>query len=513
MRRSFHFAFLAGAALLLPSPVTAQAPAPTSPQYTLRSSSRIVLTDVTVTDAAGNPVRDLPASAFHITDNKQPQTLASFEEHTPSATPYATPVDPAVHTNANLLHPPPVLDILVLDLNHLPIDDQMFLNVELTRLLDRLASGQLLAVYVQHGSFGFFMQDFTTDRKLLQAALRRAIPRFPPPGVERLTDLSTLDQLAQTLAPLPGRKNVLWFSGGAPRLLVPGDPFNLIQQDAVDAQRINDELEAARIAIYPIDARGLFGFSPNLSGAIATQHSALKEVAEATGGEATLDTNGLAAAAIHILDTSQSFYTLTFSPGNLRYDNRWHTLRVTLDRPGLRLSYRRGYFADGRNTTPATGSRPRLLAGGATIATPPASPSSLIFEATVTPAHVATPISEPPLKKGHTRYTIRYAAPASSVTLHGAPGPSRFVVGAAVIAVNSDGHPIARRAQQITIPVNLTGLRVNPDVPLSVEQQIDLPHGDAYLSVAFWDVETGRIGTLTLPLSTPRPAHPAPTQP
>ena len=126
MRPSLHFACLAFA-LLLPSPVTlvlspvalvAQAPTPTSPQYTLRTSSRIVLTDVTVTDSAGNPVRDLPASAFHITDNKQPQTLASFEEHTPSTEPVSAPTDPSVHTNAHLLHPPAVLNILVLDVPH-----------------------------------------------------------------------------------------------------------------------------------------------------------------------------------------------------------------------------------------------------------------------------------------------------------------------------------------------------------------------------------------------------------
>ncbi len=117
------------------------------------------------------------------------------------------------------------------------------------------------------------------------------------------------------------------------------------------------------------------------------------------------------------------------------------------------------------------------------------------------------PNSAPPIKKGNTRYTVRYATPASSVTLHGAPGPSRFVVGAAVIAINNDGHPIARSAQQITIRVNATGLTINPDVPITVEQQIDLPQGEAFLSVALWDVETGRIGSLTLPLTTPRPHH------
>ncbi len=51
------------------------------------------------------------------------------------------------------------------------------------------------------------------------------------------------------------------------------------------------------------------------------------------------------------------------------------------------------------------------------------------------------PNSAPPIKKGNTRYTVRYATPASSVTLHGAPVPP--VVGAAVIAINNNGHPIA----------------------------------------------------------------------
>lgn len=496
MRRCLHLAailclFLAAQAL------PAQAPAA---PFTLRVGSRIVLTDVTVTDPAGQPIAGLPASAFHITDNKEPQTLASFEEHIPSSTPSAiTPSDPAIHTNALLLHPPPVLNLLVLDLNHLAIDDQMFLNVELSRLLDRLPPDQLLAIYVQHGSFGFFMQDFTTDRSLLVAALRHAIPRLPPSGLDRLTDLATLDQLAQTLAPLPGRKNVLWLSAGSPRLLLSGDPFRLDEQDSADARRVDDELEAARIAIYPIDARGLFGVPPGSAAALASQQGSFLQVAEATGGEATLNSNGIAAAASHILATSGSFYTLTFSPRNLRFDNRWHTLRVTLDRPGLHLSYRRGYFADGRNITATPGPRQRLLAGGTTVSTPGQVASPLIFSATVTPTLAVANIA-----KNHTRYTIHYTVPVSTVTLHTAPGKPRFVVGAAAIAVNADGHPVARRAEQVTVPVNLDVLHQHPGIDLPVDLELDLPRGNAFLSLALWDVQTGRIGTVALPLTTRR---------
>ncbi len=51
------------------------------PGYSLQANSRVVLTDVTVTDKKGNPVHGLKASDFRISDNKSPQEIASFEEH------------------------------------------------------------------------------------------------------------------------------------------------------------------------------------------------------------------------------------------------------------------------------------------------------------------------------------------------------------------------------------------------------------------------------------------------
>ena len=39
-------------------------------------------------------------------------------------------------------------------------------------------------------------------------------------GREYLTDFETLRQIAVALSQLPGRKNVLWFSGGSMRFLI-----------------------------------------------------------------------------------------------------------------------------------------------------------------------------------------------------------------------------------------------------------------------------------------------------
>ena len=72
--------FLSSGALFHPAQSTAQTP-PDQSTYSFHTYTRVVLTDVTVSDANGNPVHGLPQSVFHIFDNKQPQVIASFEEH------------------------------------------------------------------------------------------------------------------------------------------------------------------------------------------------------------------------------------------------------------------------------------------------------------------------------------------------------------------------------------------------------------------------------------------------
>ena len=199
------------------SPIPASKPAAGKPPYTIQVSSRVVLTDVTVTDRKGNPVHGLPESAFRIFDNNKPQTIATFEEHT--STP-AVKLEPAAapageYSNDYLLHLPPVLNVVIIDIANLRITDQMYLNYELTKFFEEQPEGQPLAIYLRAGNGCFLVQDFTSDRALLLAALHKAIPRIPPTGREYLSDIDTLHQIATYLSQLPGRKNVLWFSGGS----------------------------------------------------------------------------------------------------------------------------------------------------------------------------------------------------------------------------------------------------------------------------------------------------------
>jgi VWFA-related protein len=495
-------------------PLRGQSSAAPAQGFTLRSETRSVLTDVTVSDRNGNPVHGLPSSAFHIYDDNRPQDLASFEEHTGkevSARPPSAVSAPGVYNNDFLLHPPPVLNVLLLDTTNMRMEDQMYLSFQLSKFLKTLRPGEQLAIYLRNGPSIVQLQGFTADHELLSAAVRKGLPHFMPPGRQYLTDADTLHQLVVYLEQLPGRKNVLWFTGGSTAfLMTDAEDLGMFTPGGItpDLHRMYDELEASRIAVYPIDARGL-----TVSGgsAMSAQQMLMSEEAEATGGRAFYSNNGLAQITAKVVDTDGSFYTLTYSPHNFRYDNKWHKVRVTVDGNGYQLSYRRGYFADGSNgTEQASGARNQLLPDGTAAKVEQGRSLPIIFEARVEPGPAkpvsgvaGPPDSLPVVKKGSTPLTIHYSVPADALTRKSLDGQSRVLLGVAVLAFNQNGSMIGRDAQQFTLRLNEEKLRLAPYTPVLLQQQLALGKGDAYLYLAIWDMTSGRAGTMEIPVQVP----------
>jgi VWFA-related protein len=498
--------FLALGTLNAASPADAQASAGSpNPQsgYTFRANSRVVLTDVTVIDKQGNPVHGLKASDFHVFDNKKPQEIASFEEHRKEeAAAFAPHILPAgVYSNDYLAHPPKVLNILFLDLTNIEIADQMYLNYQLGKLFDALRPEDPIAIYARTGGASVLLQSFTSDRALLRAAVRKVIPRFPPPNREYMDDFQTLQQIEAYLGQIPGRKNVLWFSGGSTFYLQP-DVSTLSMQSGWPV--IYDELEAHRIAIYPIDARGL---TITGSEAMLAQHATMSNVAEATGGRAVYDYNGLALAAEQIIQGDGEYYTLTYSPRNFRYDNKWHKVRVTLPGTYYTLSYRRGYFADGSNPTQQRPSRPRtrLLPTGETAKDLPATSMPIIFQASVHEGAAPLPVGSTGSSKRLARskktapFTVQYSLPLDAFALSSENGRWKVKCGAAVMAFNGNGSMIAHRVEEITFRLKDEAALHPAGKLLPVDLEIELSQGDAFLYVAAWDMTSKRLGTLEIP--------------
>lgn len=485
--------------------------------YTIQANSRVVLTDVTVTDAKGNPVRGLPQSAFQIFDNKQPQRIASFEEHSGVAVPVVLPAAKrGVYSNDFLEHLPPVLNVIVLDIINLGITDQMYLYYELTKFLGNVPNGQPVAIYLRAGEHTFLVQNFTSDRTLLLDALRKAIPRFPPQGREYLSDLDTMHQIADYLSQLPGRKNVIWFSGGSTLFLWPDE---LVLQNDAAWRQLYDQLDQERIAVYPVDGRGL---TVAILPGMAAQQGQMEELARATGGHAYYNTNGLSEAAAQVVDDGGSFYTVTYSPSNFHYDNKWHTVRVAVE-GDYHLSYRRGYFADG-SMAPEQPEKPRTrltLKGDKVEELPPQLRSiPIIFQAhvlpTSDPAIGAQPtasgtIPPPPPQKGKVPYSIRYLLPLDALTQKDVDGAKSVVFGVAVMAFNRNGSVVVKNGDRVSLTLNRDSLREHPTAPIAIDEQVYLQNGDEYLYLAVWDMATGRLGTLQVMLDVTKPSRRAKT--
>ncbi len=504
---------------VLTAALAAGAPAQ-QPDYTIQSATRVVLTDVTVTDRHGNPVSGLTQADFQILDNRAPQAISSFEEHLTrlSAPPATAALPPGLYSNDLFQHLPPVLNIVVLDIKNIEIEDQMFLNQRLERLIATLPSGEPLAIYWCRGPHTILLQPFTSDHGLLLAAMHKALPRFPPTGRAFFSDYATLHQIASDLNSLPGRKNILWFTGGSTLYLQSdGGGFQAPDMDPAKIRAVFDELESSRIAIFPIDARGLvIGGAGAGNFALFAQHTQMEQVAEATGGHAYYNSNGLDTIAAHLLDSDGSFYTLTYSPADLHFDNKWHKVEIKLKRntEPYFLSYRRGYFADATSAgdAQAGSGKParRLLAGGTLAADEMGEGNApIVFQVKVLPADqtpvvaasdVSLPFNESRKQRGTVRYTLRYALPLSAFKIKTAGGQPQVLAGIALMVFNQSGTVASRFADRVTFDIRPDKLALAPQTVVSVKQQVDLPAGDDSLYCTVWDVTSHRMGTIQVPV-------------
>jgi VWFA-related protein len=504
-----------------------------APALTLHAESRIVLADVTVTDRHGNAVHGLTAQDFEVFDNDKQQRISSFEEHDGSRqTAYTPPRSTGPATNL-YQHLPPVLNVILIDTTNLELPDQMYLRIQLTKFLKNLPPNQPLAVFDRHADFTILLQPFTADHALLQSAVDRAIPRIPLGGREYRTDPDTLRQIGAYLAEMPGRKNVLWFSGGSTAYLLYGltaltagasvgpAPNSAAAAAAAAAsapatgisaagggdnpdemREVYDELEAARIIIYPVDARGL---TTEGNVALGPQQSQMEETAEATGGQAFFNSNGLAAIASRVITTDSTSYTVTWSPQDFHYDGKWHSIRIVPRNRDYHLSYRRGYFADKSHTIdPGAHKRTALFAGDtAPITTPDLRTPPLVFEATVHPASAApeaqdfVPIHTAPARRGTKAFAVDYSLSTAALTPAMIDGSPRSTAVFAILALDADGNRVGQLVDAVRLPAATDG----PARKLQVEQQIDLPTGSGFLTLYVWDPNSGHIGTLQVPVT------------
>ncbi len=408
-----------------PAQMSSQTRPPDAPAVTLHSRAQLVVVDVVVTGSNRTPVHALNASDFTLLEDNAPQTIRSFEEHTARAVSRntgPTPVMPqGFFTNYSPAPAGSAVNVLLLDTLNTPATDQNYVKDQIRQFLKTAAPGAPIAIFGLTSRLSL-LQSFTADPALLKAALNKktafsallddpiaggntqqlsednaefkasmnlnhstAMPDLSGPALQageaqQAADLVTLrarytlgalNQLARYLAGLPGRKNLLWFSGSFPTSILPDSSVDqpFANQSSMDEllHQTSTLLTRGEVAVYPIDARGVRSGAGDVSQSAAKyDHSAtsfaqdqavfqqrtsdenttMRQMAGETGGQAFLAENDLAAAVTQAIDAGSNFYTLSYTPSNTHWNGRYRRIQVPLKRSNLALAYRRGYYAD-----------------------------------------------------------------------------------------------------------------------------------------------------------------------
>ena len=157
-------------------------------------------------------------------------------------------------------------------------------------------------------------------------------------NIKTLQDLGGLFAGIEYLRYLEGEKHLVYVSEFG--LSLPTGDYDVsLANVAADARVVVDAVHTGGV-VSSFDRRGL----PRVNWAHAFSLEGLKTLAERTGGRAALFKWG--DAALDAIDrSSRSQYLLGYYPANGDQDGRFRRITVKVNRPGVDVFYRRGYYA------------------------------------------------------------------------------------------------------------------------------------------------------------------------
>jgi len=362
------------------TPAPNAGPAPTTSHPTLKVNARLVVLDVVVTGKTGRPVDGLTTRDFQVFEDGQLQQIRSLELPSGHSLPPAS-----VSAGASVVYDPaqpenfgqsPV-DILVLDQLNTHFADSSFAR---RCLRDYLASQPALLALpttllsVEDNRFRQ-LQTLTRDRDSLLHALAAAPTEYPwtlevngktdHGPIERLDQsLRALEEITQSYARIPGRKNLIWVGGGFPSL----DPEAL---DGGDLQEVKDTLRHVtgvlldtRITLYAVDPSSS---APGMTEITDASQMAFVQAAgdsvgsnvdpfnssqdfdklgPVTGGRVVHGMNDIARQIASSVDLGSSYYTISYTPSSTgEAASKYRKISVVCLRAGLTATTRSGYYS------------------------------------------------------------------------------------------------------------------------------------------------------------------------
>src|SRR6201987_4416762 len=365
--------------------------------FVFKTNAELVLTNVVVRDAkTGEFVQGLKQSDFSIYENGKQQQISTFDfQSVDMARPLneATISGLAAGTSGSgnkavvVAKPEDLrnhrLIVMFFDLTSMqPEDLERSVEAAQTFLRTKMAPADLVAL-VSLGDTLSVDQDFTADKGVLihkvgryngtegqgfaQGANSNSNQVEDTTGytpdesvyndINTDRELFALRAVAKSLERVPETKSLLYFSGGISR--------DGIENQASLRAAINSAVRA-NLAIYSVDTRGLEAITStgaastgSLRGSGAYNGAALTNNMNAnfasqevmatlssdTGGKAFFDSNDFAPAFAQVQRDTSAYYAIGFHSSNPARDGKYRRLTIKINRPGMKLEYRPGYYA------------------------------------------------------------------------------------------------------------------------------------------------------------------------
>jgi hypothetical protein len=241
----------------------------------------------------------------------------------------------------------------------------------------------------------------------------------------------------------------------------------------------------------------------------------MQQVADDTGGKAYVETNDLGQAVASAIENGSSYYTLAYTPKNAVLDGRYRKIQVTLDGDhGLKLAYRRGYYADAPAKSSSAGSGPSSAFAAALDHDAPAVTEILLkarvlpaadpaFQGVILPSGPAGDKSASLHGPAH-RYIVDLTIDAHSLALDNLPdGSHKAAIELAMIAYDGLGHPLNDYTHAFQVGLSAAQFERIMASGISVRLPLDLPAGQVDLRIGVHDLNADRAGSLEVPLDVP----------
>ena len=153
-----------------------------------------------------------------------------------------------------------------------------------------------------------------------------------------------LEKVAGQLAAFPGRKNIVWVTDGVPISLgsnssYTGEPLDFTPQ----LRQLSEWFDRSGVSLYPV-RQVMLGSPDGMGGTGDGALEFMNTLSGLTGGRPN-GSKDVGMAVRQAMRDVRSSYQIGYFPPEKNWNDKFHNLRVTCTRKGVRVQARTGYYA------------------------------------------------------------------------------------------------------------------------------------------------------------------------